>query len=173
MTASATEAVRLRSILDDARGEFLDGPGGREGVTASVTRRGGFQNDGASGSGHALLIDEPVSFGGRGEAPDPAELLLMAAGASLSVTLTAHAALRGLALDAVDVRLSADIDGAAFFLPGEGEAGLLDIAIDLTVRAPIDRDVFDALLAEVMMVVPVIRTFNRAPALSVTFEDSR
>ena len=164
----------LTNILSGFAREITTRDNPRERVAVEVTRRSGFQNSARSTGGLEILLDEPVAFGGRGEAFDPAEYLLAAAGASLAVTLTAHAALRGLRLDEVRVVLSGDIDGRLFFHPeGEGSAGLLETVVDLSVKGPMSRSTFSALLRDAWRVAPVIRSLNKLPRLRVKFERTR
>lgn len=165
-----TDSARLRPILEGFRDKIVNASNTREAVSTLVTRDDGFQNIVTTSTGQTFIVDEPVHFGGRGEAPDPAEYLLAAIGASLSVTLTAHAALRGIDFDAVSVALSADIDGRAFFLPGcDAAPGVLDVTVHLAVEGSIARELFDDILAEALLAVPVMRTLHTMPRVEVTY----
>jgi hypothetical protein len=115
-------AETLRAFADRL---YASGDGTAD-VKVAVSRQYRFTNLAAAG-GMALRLDEPVDFGGAGLAFDPAEALLAAAGASLSVTLTAHAALRSLAIADIRISLGAKIDGRSFFQPRDHpRAGLRD-----------------------------------------------
>lgn len=141
-----------------------------EAVTVDVVRREGFQNEATTPAGIHILLDEPVHFGGRGEAPDPAQFLLAAIGASLSVTLTAHAAMRNVVVEYIAVSLSAAIDGRAFFHPGSGApAGLLGLTATLTVHSPAAEAEFRALLADVLLATPVLQSLKQAPAITLRY----
>ncbi len=173
MTTAPADPAALSATLSGFAAAITGAETTREGVSVTVTRRGGFQNDALTASGQALLIDEPVHFGGRGEAPDPAEMLLAAIGASLSVTLTAHAALRGLAIDHIALQLAAEIDGVAFFHPGRGVPGLLDVAIILTVTTPAKRSDVRSLLRDVLRATPVLCSLKRRPKVTLVFKGKR
>jgi uncharacterized OsmC-like protein len=119
-----------------------------------------------------VSLDEPVNFGGRGESPDPAEYLLAAAGASLSVTLTAHAALRGVELERVHVALRGEIDARPFFRPEArvGLPGVLNVEITLTVSTPAPRAAFREVLKMALAAAPVLRSLKRMPRVRVVHE---
>ena len=165
----STEANSLREILSDFSGKMRSVGRPREGVSVHVARRLGFQNAARTTSGHAFLLDEPSDFGGLGEAPDPAEYLLAAIGASMSVTLTAHAALRAIAIDHIEMTLSADIDARSFFEPGRGHrAGLLDLCITLEIVSPASLSALRRLTRDVTKAAPVLRSLKRLPRISLT-----
>lgn len=164
------DATVLKAILSRFAAEITTAANSREAVSVLVTRRGGFQNELATARGLGLLVDEPVHFGGCGEAPDPAELLLGAVGASLSVTLTAHAALRDIPLHAVALRLSAAIDGIGFFSPGFGAPGLLDVAIELTVTSPASESLLRLLVDDALLAAPVLRSLNATPRITLILQ---
>lgn len=165
MTApDETDAARLKTVLTRFAAEILSADSPREGVAVEVTRQGGFGNLAVAGDRLHLLLDEPAHFGGSGAAMDPAQVLLSAIGASLSVTLTAHAALRDVVIDGVRLSLSAGIDGRSFFQPGgPGEPGLLDCAIDLFVQSPAPERTIRALLADVLLATPVLQSLRSMP----------
>lgn len=62
-----------------------------------------------------LTIDEPVSFGGTGKAPNPAEVLLAALGASMEVTIRCYADFMGISVETISVQLSAKMNTQGFF----------------------------------------------------------
>lgn len=66
-------------------------------------------------SGHNLVIDEPISFGGTGSAPNPAEVLMAAIGASIEVTTRLYADYLGIQIASVGVDLSAEMNCQGFF----------------------------------------------------------
>jgi uncharacterized OsmC-like protein len=158
--------VQLSALMTDIARDV--GESATEGVSVSVARSGRFRNRAWTRSGLSLDIDEPVSFGGTGESPDPAEYLLAAAGASLSVTITAMAALRGLVVDAIEISLDAQIHGNSFFQPRVGKRpGLLDVRLQLVLTSPMSSLAAKALLAEAVLASPVLRSLNRRPLVKL------
>lgn len=140
-----------------------------EHVATEVTRFAGFQNHGVSASGHVVAVDEPEQFGGGGTSADPAELLLVAIGASLSVTLTVHAALAGIVLDDIRLRLNGTLDAARFFYPSNGSGGgLVDFAIDIVLVTTATHETVSALLDRALLASPVLRSIAATPAVTLT-----
>lgn len=68
------------------------------------TQSGGFRSD-MFVNGHALIADEPVSYGGTNLGPSPYDYLQAALGACTGMTVQMYAARKKWALDAVVVRL--------------------------------------------------------------------
>lgn len=164
----------LRTTLTGFADQLLASEDTTEAVKVEVTRVAGFQNEATTAAGQHLLIDEPVHFGGRGEAPDPAQLLLGAVGASLSVTLTAHATLRGLELRSISSSLKASIDGRAFFHPStDARPGLLDMRIALSVTSPASEADFRGLLDDVLQATPVLQTLKQMPEIELRYSQVR
>jgi pyruvate dehydrogenase E2 component (dihydrolipoamide acetyltransferase) len=137
-----------------------------------VKRRERFTNVVTTATGLSIEMDEPADFGGTGQRPDPAEYLLGAVGSSLSVTLTAHAALRSLAIHSVEIALAADLDGRSFFAPRTWpRAGLLNMQIDITLTSNLNEARARALMAEVLRASPVFRSLKRRPKVTLALRD--
>lgn len=163
---------------DAALGALLRGyaeasRGGREQVAIDVERVGGFEHVARTRGGHELKLDEPVAFGGQGAAPDPAEALLAAVGASFSVTLTAHAAMADVPIDHVRIAVTAMLDANAFFEPGTGTPGLLDAEIDVELHSRAARDAIEALVARAMAASPVMGALAFMPRITLRLESGR
>jgi uncharacterized OsmC-like protein len=140
-------------------------------VSVEVTRLARFTNLATTASSLTIALDEPVDFGGRGDAPDPAEYLLAAIGASLSVTLTAHAALRSLAMMRISVSLKGEIDGRSFFEPRVWtRTGLLETQVAIKMAGSFSKLEARALLAEAVKACPVLQSLRRRPRISLNFE---
>jgi uncharacterized OsmC-like protein len=174
-TLSASEASsRVDVALAETLRAFADrlfgsGEGTAE-ILVAVSRQDRFTNLAAAG-GMALRLDEPVDFGGAGLAFDPAEALLAAVGASLSVTVTAHAALRSLAIADIRISLAAKIDGPSFFQPRDHpRTGLRDTEIEvLIVSDEATRDL-RALFAEARRACPVLQSLKRRPKIALILQ---
>lgn len=166
--------MALRAILTGFADALLATDNPTEGVAVEVSRVDGFQNLAVTPTGQKILLDEPEHFGGKGEAPDPAQFLLAAIGASLSVTLSAHAAMRDVVISRVDMSLSANIDGRAFFNPGCGAPpGLLDLALQLRVHSAASEAIFRGLLADVLLATPVLQTLKQMPTITLHYHEDR
>ncbi len=138
-------------------------------VAVKLARQGRFLHEATGASGQVVWLDEPAAFGGGGAHADPAEHLLAAVGASLSVTLTAHAALRGLEVSRIDVELEAELDERSFFAPRRWpRAGLQGARIALTISGALTERQARSLVAEAARAAPVLRSLKRRPALAWT-----
>jgi uncharacterized OsmC-like protein len=168
-SSSIVDVILSDALRSFAEGLFAGGDG-TAGVLVSVARQERFTNIARAG-GMTLRLDEPTDFGGTGLNFDPAEALLAAVGASLSVTLTAHAALRLLAIADIKVSLAARIDGRSFFEPrGHPKAGLFDTEIEvLLVSDEKPRDL-RALFAEARRACPVLKSLKRAPRIALALK---
>jgi uncharacterized OsmC-like protein len=169
-----TADAELAVLLEGYRTKCAEDPAAaRETVGVIVRRVAGFQSRAEARSKHALLIDEPAEFGGKGEAADPAEVLLAAIGASLCVALTAHAALRGLAIEAVTVTLDAAMDARGFLTPAGGApSGLIETNLHLTLRSAAPEVELRALVETALAASPVLAALKREPAVILTLEAS-
>lgn len=161
-------AVPLEQVLRRFEQAYARAPQSLGRVSCDVRRTAGFGNEALTPTGLRIVLDEPAEFGGSGRAPDPAEHLLAAVGASLSVTLTAHAALRGVPIDDVQVALDGFIDGKLFFDPAsDGRPGVRDIRLKLTVTSRATLGALRALLRDVLRVCPVLRSLKRMPTVEL------
>lgn len=159
-------AETLRAFAD----HLFSSGAGMAAVAVTVARLERFTTIATAG-GMSLRLDEPADFGGAGSAFDPAEALLAAVGASLSVTLTAHAALRSLALANVAITLAAKIDGHSFFEPRRHpRAGLLDMEIDVRIVSDESPRDLRALFAEARRACPVLKSLKRSPRIALTLQ---
>ena len=89
------------------------------------THQGKYQVEAKTGSGAALLIDEPVAAGGLGSGPNPYNLLSAAVGACTTMTIRLYADRKGWPL--TDVRVAVRHSRAG--LQGK-DMFELDIALD-------------------------------------------
>jgi pyruvate dehydrogenase E2 component (dihydrolipoamide acetyltransferase) len=161
----------LATLLADVSAQMATGPDALEAVSVRVLRSARFSHTATTPRGLTLDIDEPVGFGGTGQAPDPAEYLLAALGASLSVTLTAHAAMRGLAIDHVEIATCAHIHAPSFFNPRSGKRpGLLDIDVVVILTSPMTKAQARGVLAEAVRASPVLRSLKRRPKVNLQLQ---
>ena len=143
-----------------------------ERVSARVERACGFTNSGIGASGHSVAVDEPAEFGGGGQAVDPAELLLIAVGASLSVTLTVHAALQDVVLAGISVALSGTLDAARFYRPSAVPGGgFFDFCIEIAIDSTASRAVIERLVETAIKASPVLRSIAAKPTIHLTVKD--
>ncbi|MGH9011727.1 MAG: OsmC family protein [Acidimicrobiia bacterium] len=118
-------------------------------------------------------VDEPVSVGGTGTAPNPVQLSLAALGSCQAITYRYWAEELGLRLDAVTVSLEADFDTGAFFgFPGAiGTPAPSAVSCAVTLEGPEPPERYKELVAVVDEHCPVLDLFTRSVPVerNVTF----
>jgi len=109
-------------------------------------------------------VDEPVSVGGSGTAPNPVQLSLAALGSCQAITYRYWAEELGLRLDAVTVSLEADFDTGAFFgFPGAaGPVSPARVLCDVTLEGPEPQERYKELVTVVDEHCPVLDLFTRS-----------
>ena len=85
-----------------------------EPMSGSTRQVSGFQCKATFGD-LEMLVDEPVSFGGSGQAPNPAEVALAGLAASIQVTLLAYAQFLEADVRDVNIDISTSLDSRGFF----------------------------------------------------------
>ena len=160
----AVDAVRQRVGDDPTRAVVKLRAEGRMGEGTRVDMRiGAFE----------LGVDEPVSVGGTGTAPNPVQLSLAALGSCQAITYRYWATELGLRLDAVSVSLEANFDTGAFFgFPGAaGPVSPSCVHCAVTLEGPEPPERYKELVAVVDEHCPILDLFTRSvPAeRSVTF----
>ena len=141
---------------------------------AGVTRQvQGLRSEGRFGD-LSITIDEPVSFGGTGTAPNPAEVLLAALGASLEVTLRCHADHLRIPVEHVSVQLSAALDNRAFFATSSDvRAGFAVINAQVRILSPWSDDQLEPLYNLVSRCCPVLDIIRGATPVALTYVNAR
>lgn len=154
----------MRDTYEALRQIALHGPREqqREPMHGVVNEVQGLRNE-ALFSGHTLIVDEPLSFGGLGTAPNPAEVMLAGLGASLQVTCRVHALLMGIEIRHIRVELSGTLDTRGFFDTDPAvRSGFGGIEVTLRLRSEAEPARLQELLARVERACPVLDML-RAP----------
>lgn len=99
----ATWAGRYIDVVDSPKPKAIPGT-----VIVAETTAGKFTNTIVTGSGHAIVADEPESVGGDDTGATPYDLLLSSLGACKTMTMRMYAERKGYALEHAEVRLSHD-----------------------------------------------------------------
>ena len=117
----------------------------------------------------SFVIDEPVSFGGNGAAPNPAEVMMGGVGASIEVTLRCWADMLGIPVDGVSVELSGALDSRGFFdIDPDVRAGFPEIRVNIRVKSKAPQADLDRLLAIVNRSCPVLETVRNPVNMPVS-----
>ena len=150
----AVDAVRQRVGDDPARAVVKLRAEGRMGEGTRVDMRiGSFE----------VGVDEPVSVGGTGTAPNPVQLSLAALGSCQAITYRYWAEELGLRLDAVSVSLEANFDTGAFFgFPGAaGPVSPASVLCSVTLEGPEPPERYKELVTVVDEHCPILDLFTR------------
>jgi uncharacterized OsmC-like protein len=110
-----------------------------------------------------MLVDEPAALGGTDAAMNPVELLLVALGTCQEITYSAFAAIGGIPLDSVKVRVSGELDIRGMLGLGDHvPAGYGSITFDTEIESPAGEAAVRELAAMVATHCPVLDTLTRA-----------
>lgn len=111
--------------------------------------------------------DQPVFLGGGNTAPNSVEYLLHALTSCLTVTLTYHAAVQGIALGAIETSAEGDMDAKGFFgLSGSVKKGYQRIRVHMRVASQADVET----LTELAMHSPVFEMVSKAVPVEFVLE---
>lgn len=142
----------------------------QEPMSGSVVQAAPFYTEGRFGH-HLVVVDEPSGFGGSDKAANPAEVLLAGLGASICVTLRGHAALLGIEVGRLEVRLSGSLDIRGFYDTDPAvRAGFGALALTIQMESPAGPAERARLLAAVERGCPVLDTCRNATPITLAFE---
>ncbi|MBI0376066.1 OsmC family protein [Streptomyces albiflaviniger] len=103
--------------------------------TGALTQGG--ERDETRAAQFEMTSDEPNAALGTNTAPTPAEYVLHALAGCYTVTITAHAALRGIELKGIHLELEADVDMRGFLgIDASVRPGLQQIRVAVHLDAP-------------------------------------
>ncbi|MFF3559255.1 OsmC family protein [Streptomyces sp. NPDC002574] len=135
---NSVDTIRARPAL--GRATFaVDGSsrGGYRVTTRTGALTQGGERDGTRVAKFEMHSDEPVAALGTDTAPSPAEYVLHALAGCYTVTITTHAALRGVDLKGIRLELEGDIDMRGFLgIDAQVRPGLQQIRVRVELDAP-------------------------------------
>jgi pyruvate dehydrogenase E2 component (dihydrolipoamide acetyltransferase) len=161
--------VQLGKLMQRCRDIALKGDVARctEHIEGVTIQERGFRTEGRFGR-HLVLVDEPTSFGGTDSAANPAELLLAALGASLSVTLRCHAALLGIHVGRIRVELAGDLDIRGFFDADPAvRSGFAELRLHVQLESDASAEALARLMAAAERGCPVLDACRSATSISI------
>lgn len=139
----------------------------REHIAGVTVQSGDMRAEGRFGR-HVVVVDEPKVFGGKDSAANPAEVLLAALGASLSVTLRCHAALLGISVGRIQVDLAGDLDIRGFFDADPAvRSGFQSLTLTVKVDSNASPEQLARLLAAADRGCPVLDACRGATPISI------
>ncbi len=120
---------------------------------------------------HLVRVDEPASLGGTALGPNPVELALASLGSCQAITYRVWAALRGVPVDRVSVRVEGDLDLRGFFGVDESvRPGFGDVRLVVTISGPESEEVYRELQREADRYCPVLDIFQNAVPVTTHLE---
>ncbi|WP_034885864.1 OsmC family protein [Ensifer aridi] len=127
-----------------------------ETMSGRTQQVGGLRSE--SQFGHlTLTIDEPVNWGGTGTAPNPAEAMLAALGASIEVTIRCYADFLGIQVKSIGVELTAEMNSQGFFgLDASVRAGFPVISATVKIASDAEPEAISKLLEIMGRCCPVL-----------------
>lgn len=119
----------------------------------------------------AMVIDEPVAFGGTGMAPNPAEAMLAALGASIEVTIRCYADLMGIKVASIGVDLSGALNNRGFFgLDASVRAGFPRIGAIVRIVSEEDPEAVGELLEIAARCCPVLDNIRQPTDVALSLD---
>jgi len=116
---------------------------------------------------HSFKVDEPASVGGADAAANPVQYALASLGACQAITYRVWAALLGVELDSITVRVEGDLDLRGFFGVDDGvRPGLLAVRVEVTAAGPESEERYAELAAAVDEHCPVLDLFQNPVPVS-------
>ncbi|WP_332648713.1 OsmC family protein [Lysinibacillus sp. 54212] len=115
----------------------------------------------------SFLMDEPVTLGGTDKAPNPVEYLIGAAGSCFAITFEVMASQKGIRLESVDVVIQADLNAAVFLGLEEGDGGILNPVIRLTVNGDASQEELTSIAQAALLKSPVLNSLNKEIRLEI------
>jgi uncharacterized OsmC-like protein len=120
---------------------------------------------------HSLRVDEPPALGGGAQGPNPVELALASLGSCQAITYQVWAALQGVQVDRIDVRVEGDLDLRGFFGVDQSvRPGFGAVRVVLSVSGPESEERYRALQREADRYCPVLDIFQNPVPVSTVFE---
>ncbi|RZF24216.1 OsmC family peroxiredoxin [Paraburkholderia sp. UYCP14C] len=109
-----------------------------------------------------VTIDEPVKWGGTGRAPNPAEVMLAALGASIEITVKCYAEYLGIQVKSIGVELSAEMDSRGFYgVSPESRSGFSGVSAKVKIASDEPPEVISQLLEIAERCCPVLDNVRR------------
>ena len=142
----------VQALVDAVQADPANGATKWQAVT---TWKGGFDCE-SKIRDHTIHMNEPDALGGTDTAPNMVETVLAAYGSCLTVGYAMNAALRGIKINDLEVKLEGDLDLAGFFgLSDEVPAGFSGIRARVHLDADATEDEIQDLHQHVLKTSPV------------------
>ncbi|MCL4504851.1 MAG: OsmC family protein [Chloroflexi bacterium] len=136
------------------------GARGRARFTANTQLVKGYETAAAI-RGFNLTIDEPPSLGGADLGPNPVEVVLAALGACQEIVYSTYAALLGVTIEHLDIKVYGDLDPRGFFGVADVPAGFDSVVYEVNLTSPSPAEKVRELVQTVNQHCPVLDILQR------------
>jgi uncharacterized OsmC-like protein len=119
---------------------------------------------------HAVPTDLPEGLMGSDRGPSPLELATSALGACLATTLVAHASIRGIRLEAVEVQVSGAIDLRGTLDLAQVRPGFEGLQVTIQVESELSEDALTSFADEVVPLSPMLDLFLRGAPIATRIQ---
>jgi uncharacterized OsmC-like protein len=159
--------VNVDDLLDAIAAVTEDGENGRLRFNVSTKWLGGFQarhtpgaysvgaQEGTHSADYSLVSDEPKEVLGSDAGVSPAELLLSALGACLTVGYAANAAALGIEIDDLSIEISTNASLEGFMNIRNAAPGVESIAVNVNIKTSAPAEAVEELHAYVNAQSPI------------------
>ncbi len=136
------------------------GTNGRATFTADTQLVSGYQTT-ARIRNFKLVIDEPTSLGGTDLGPNPVEVVLAALGTCQEIVYATYAALLGVELEQLSIRVTGTLDPRGSFNVADVPAGFDDVQFEVQLVSPNPPEQIRQLVDLVQQHCPVLDILQR------------
>jgi uncharacterized OsmC-like protein len=125
---------------------------------ADVRWRGGFRSEASIRGFEPVPSDEPEGLAGSNTAPNPVEQVAAALGNCLAVGYVAQLTARGIAVNALEIGVSGELDLRPFLGLAPGHAGYSRLDVSVRIDADTDAETLQLVHEQVVATSPVGHT---------------
>lgn len=120
---------------------------------------------------HLIRVDEPPLLGGTARGPNPVEFALASLGSCQAITYQVWAALRGVRVDKISVRVEGDLDLQGFFgVDRSVRPGFSDVRVVVSIRGPEPVERYLEIQQEADLHCPVLDIFQNSTPVTTRLE---
>lgn len=168
-----TIAEQLRGLVDITADVIASNPAAAvvRPTAATTLVRGTATEVSVVAGAHEFTIDEPEVLGGADRGANPVEHLLASLGACQVITFQFWAAKLGIDVEAIEVRLSGELDVRGFFgLDDSVRPGFRSITADVVVSGPETDERYAELARQVEAHCPVLDVLTASVPVTTTVQ---
>jgi uncharacterized OsmC-like protein len=115
---------------------------------------------------HTVVTDLPEALLGTDRGPLPLELATSAVGACNATTLVAHASMRGVCLQALEVQVSGNVDLRGVLKLADVRPGYAGLHVEIRMEADRSEEELKSFVEETLPLSPVLDLFRRGAPIA-------